>query len=425
MQHKNIIALLFLSIWLAACGALAAPRPAPTPEITPLASTSALPGLPAAQVVRQPDPEDTTYFNAHPSMPMYDPNSTDPFQDDLRSANLTRLDLSKSKEALLYADFDSKTQWPATDKMPADFDWQKIMETSKNPGLGMRYLHQKGITGRGVGIAIIDETLLVDHVEYKDRLRVYEEADDVRSNAEAAMHAPAVASIAVGKTVGVAPEADLYFIASGSCGGFAGIEDFDFSCMAKSVQRIIEINKGLPEGRKIRVLSMSIGWSPQNKGYQEITAAVNDAKAAGIFVVSSSLSETYGLNFNGLGRNPLANPDEFTSYEPGLFWSTEFFEGKVPGQSLMVPMDTRTTASPTGVDDYVYYRNGGWSWSIPYLAATYALAAQVRPDITPEQFWKLALETGQTIQVQHGWKSYALGTILDPPALIAALQKQP
>jgi hypothetical protein len=86
-------------------------------------------------------------------------------------------------------------------------------------------------------------------------------------------------------------------------------------------------------------------------------------------------------------------------------------------------MDARTTASPNGVDDYVYYRSGGWSWSIPYLAATYALAAQVRRDITPALFWKTALETGQTIQVQHEGKSYALGTILDPQALIAALQK--
>ena len=424
MKHRNIITVVLFSVWLAACGVPWATKPAPTPEITPQASTLALPALPAAQIVRQPDPADFTFLNAHPSLPTYDPNSTNPFQDDFRNANMTRLDLSKSKEALMYADFDSKTQWPTADKMPADFDWQKIMETGKNPGLGMRYLHQKGITGRGVGIAIIDQTLLVDHVEYKDQLRIYEEEAILTDNlAEAQMHGPAVASIAVGKTVGVAPEADLYFIASGNCGGSASIDDFDFSCMAKSVRRIIEINKGLPEGRKIRVLSMSIGWEPQNRGYKEITAAVNDAKAAGIFVVSSSLSQTYGLNFNGLGRSPLTDPDEFTAYEPGLWWSNAFFEGKMKGQSLMVPMDARTTASPTGADDYVYYRTGGWSWSIPYIAGTYALAAQVRPDITPEQFWKLALETGQTIQVQHGWRSYALGTILDPPALIAALQK--
>jgi len=424
MKRRNIITVVLFSVWLAACGAPWATKTPPTPEITPLANTSTLPVLPAAQIIRQPDPADYTIMFAHPSMPKYDPNSTDPFQDDLRSSDLTRMDLSKSKEALLYATFDSKTQWPTADKMPGDFDWQRIMETGKNPGLGMQVLHQQGVTGRGVGIAIIDQTLLVDHVEYKDQLRVYEEAADVTGGwLETSMHGPAVASIAVGKTVGVAPEADLYFIATGDCGGATSMADLDFSCRAKAVRRIVEINKGLPEGRKIRVLSMSFGFRPGYKGYDDITGAVNEAKAAGIFVVSSSLSITYGLNFNGLGRNPLANPDEFTAYEPGLWWSKDFFAGKTPAPSLMVPMDARTTASPTGVGDYAYYRSGGWSWSIPYLAATYALAAQVKPDITPDLFWKLALETGQTTQVQHDLKSYALGTILDPPALIAALQK--
>jgi hypothetical protein len=28
---------------------------------------------------------------------------------------------------LLFADFDSKTQWPTSEQMPAGFDWQKIM----------------------------------------------------------------------------------------------------------------------------------------------------------------------------------------------------------------------------------------------------------------------------------------------------------
>jgi hypothetical protein len=42
---------------------------------------------------------------------------------------------------LIYANFDSKTQWPLSDKMPADFDWQKIMEIGKEPGLGVRKLH--------------------------------------------------------------------------------------------------------------------------------------------------------------------------------------------------------------------------------------------------------------------------------------------
>ena len=30
-------------------------------------------------------------------------------------------------------------------------------------------------------------------------------------------------------------------------------------------------------------------------------------------------------------------------------------------------------------NEYVFYREGGWSWSIPYIAGVYALAAQVKP----------------------------------------------
>ncbi|MGE5642987.1 MAG: S8 family serine peptidase, partial [Byssovorax cruenta] len=190
---------------------------------------------------------------------------------------------------MLYADFDSKTQWPTFDKMPGGFDWQKIMELNKDPGLGMRALHEQGITGKGVSIAMIDQTLLVDHIEYKDRLRLYEEMQDLREvGPQARMHGGAVASIAVGKSVGVAPDADLYYIATGFCGA-ASLEDMDYSCWAKAIHRIVEINRGLPADQKIRVLSLSFGWTPKNKGYDEIMSAVNEARATGIFVISSSL----------------------------------------------------------------------------------------------------------------------------------------
>jgi hypothetical protein len=57
------------------------------------------------------------------------------------------------------------------------------------------------------------------------------------------------------------------------------------------------------------------------------------------------------------------------------------------------------------------------------VAGIYALAAQVKPDITPEEFWVTALETGRTIQIIHEGEEYSFGVILDPQALIAALQK--
>ncbi len=419
--------IFVLYVLIASCAAPTINRPTSTPSIVPSVTpqpTSIV--LPEVRIVRHPQPMDMSiYFPERTSIPTFDPNSTDPFQVDLRSQNLTKLDLSTSKSDLLFAEFDDRTQWPKADRMPADFNWQLIMEIGKDPGLGIRTLHDQGITGKGVAIAMIDQTLLVDHIEYKDRIRLYEEADDIVGNwQQVQMHGPAVASIAVGKTVGVAPEADLYYIANGDCGGATSMNDLDFSCLARSVRRIIEINKSLPPDRKIRVLSMSIGWVPPNKGYDEITAAVEEAKSAGIFVISSSLERTYGLWFHGLGRESLSDPNQFTSYVPGLWWQNEFYKNGIAMKTLLVPMDSRTTASPTGVEDYVFYRQGGWSWSIPYIAGMYALAVQVKPEITPERFWSIALRTGKTISLPYDGREYPFGVILDPQALIAALKSE-
>ena len=132
----------------------------------------------------------------------------------------------------------------------------------------------------------------------------------------------------------------------------------------------------------------------------------------------------HGFRFDALGRPPLADPDEFASYEPGLFWSRAFWAGRMgTGQALGVPMDSRTTASPTGENDYVFYREGGWSWSIPYIAGLYALAAQVDPQITPERFWSLVLATGRSLEVEREGQRRTLGPIADPEALIAAIRQ--
>lgn len=373
------------------------------------------------EIVRYPSPGDLSELNTYTdSIPKYNPNSSNPFEIDLRSADLSRLDLSNDLESLLYSDFDSKTKWPLADKLPAEFDIQKIIECGKDPGLGIRFLHQKGITGAGIGIAIIDQTLLVEHVEYKDQIQVYEEDGNT---GDYSMHGPAVASIAVGKTVGVAPDADLYFVATTFCDATPNAS-VDFACPAKNVRRIIEINKGLPESRKIRVLSMSIGWTPESIGYDEITAAVNEAKSAGIFVISMTLSDTYGWKMYGMGRDPLANPNQFDAYRLGAFWAQYFYNGTITlDQTLLIPMDARATASPTGYQDYVFYGIGGMSWTAPYLAGMYALTAQVKPGITPEEFWSTAMQTGKTTQIQYNGKSYSFGTILDPQAMIAALQE--
>jgi len=370
------------------------------------------------KIDRQPPPSE---FNRGEitAIPTFDPNSTDPWQMDLRSYDLSTLDLRDSMSDLMYATFDERTIWPPDDRMPEGFDWWRIMELGKDPGLGVHSLHAQGITGQGVGIAIIDQTLLVDHQEYADQLRLYEETDDIVGGwLETQMHGPAVASIAIGKTVGVAPEADLYYIAT----AFFGRSDFTY--LARCIQHILEVNDQLPTERKIRVISVSIGWAEGVMGYDELMAAVEEAKSAGMFVVCANIEQIHGFKFHSLGRFPLADPDAFESYEPGMYRAKAFYAGQRTSDRLLVPMDSRTTASPTGQSEYVFYRQGGWSWCIPYIAGLYALAAQVDPGITPERFWSLSIETGRTIELRHDGETIPLGPIVDPVALIERIQTE-
>lgn len=79
---------------------------------------------------------------------------------------------------------------------------------------------------------------------------------------------------------------------------------------------------------------------------------------------------------------------------------------------------------PSGGSPYVYYADGGWSWTVPYIAGVYALCAGVDPDITPEEFYRAAVETATVItrSQEEGGKEYTF-RIMNPPALISSLQK--
>ncbi|MCR2044047.1 S8 family serine peptidase [Anaerosalibacter massiliensis] len=363
-------------------------------------------------IVRKPYATDYSSINSEKmtDLPSYNSDSDEIWQIDLRSRDLTNIDLSKRFDDLIYADFDNKTQWP--DKLPDGFDPQMIMELGKNPGLGLRELHKKGITGKGIGLAIIDQSLLVDHIEYKEQLKMYEEIHCWGEKAQ--MHGSAVASIAVGKTVGVAPEADLYYIAE-THGVYneQGEYVLDLTWTSQCIDRIVEINKTLPEEKKIRVISISLGIGQELNGYEKVFDSIEKAKQDGIYTIYVE-SDPY----LGLDRDPLKDPDDINSFTKGRFWKDMTYSN----DKLLIPMDSRCTASPTGVNDYVLYRNGGISWVTPYVAGLYALACQVRPDITPEIFWSYAFNTSDTIFIDNS-NEEQFGKIVNPVRLIENIEK--
>jgi hypothetical protein len=369
---------------------------------------------PAAAQPVQSEPEVLT------ALPVFDPAKKDDWQIDLRNRDLSKFELDGRTADLLRADFDSLTKWP--EKMPAGFTPEKIMQMGKDPGLRVRELHKNKITGLAISIAIIDQKLDTTHIEFADRLKVYEEIHCLDGQPQ--MHGSAVSSIAAGRTLGVAPEASLYYIAETHGTYSNGAFDWDYTFVASSIERILEINRSLAAPDKIRVISISLGFTPDKKGYKEVMAAIENAKKDNVFVVSSSLEEVYGYKFDGLGREPLSEPNDFNSYLPGCWWEKNFYETPNYHQkpALLVPMDARCTASETGSQNYVFYRSGGWSWSIPYIAGLYALACQVSPSMTPEKFWQAALQTGDKITITKDGKKYPLGLIANPVKIIEALK---
>jgi hypothetical protein len=342
---------------------------------------------------------------------------------DLGGMNLSAVDLSQHLNDLWGASFDRKTTWPK--RLPAAFNPQTIINNGQNPGLGVRRLQARNITGKDVGIALIDQTLLVDHMEYKERLKLYEE--HVRVDSPATRQGCAMASIAVGKTCGVAPGADLYYWAGTYTYSKAGwVSDADLDWIASAIERVLEVNRSLPKASRIRVIGISAGWNPKSKSPEACQTAVKRAEAAGILLLANGLEDASSISFLGLGRNPATDPDLLSSYTLGRAWQKSDIEGKLslePRRRLLVPADSRTMASCAGTNDYVYFAEGNPASPIAYLAGLYALACEVKPSLSPEEFKAVAFQTGNAIQADRGRGKPELGTVVNPEALLEVLTK--
>ena len=352
----------------------------------------------------------------------WDGEKSDTWGYDMRSCDVSGEDLS-GIEDWNDISFNSDTLWPSAGKLPEGFDPETILELGKDPGLGIRELHDQGITGEGVGIAIIDQGLYSGHEQYKDNLMLYE-SFHTNDGQKAAMHGSALASIAVGKDVGVAPGAKLYYIAC-DFGHVIGNEyEYDLSILADSIYRVLEINRNLPQGEKIRVISISFGPSSQRPGYWELVSAVKAAKAEGILVLTVQASQFYpGFEFLGMCRESLADPNDPQSYGPAAWLADKQTNWRE--DNILVPMGGRTYAGCTGESDYEWNYEGGMSWAVPWLAGFYALCCQANPDCTADQFFRVVQDTAVTkLLRESGGQEYCFGRIIDPAAVIKALKDQ-
>ncbi len=317
----------------------------------------------------------------------------DPFWG-FANVSLANLDLREHRKLLETMPFDNQTVWPKPDKMPEEFDPASLLEEGKNPGLGIRRLHEQGIDGQGVGIAIIDQPLLRDHVEYADKIVHYKAKGLMAGFIPPQMHGSPVTSIAAGKNCGVAPAAKVFYFA-------VPMWKSDNQPYCDVINEIIKLNQRAKISEKIRVISISTGMFPQQANFDRWKESLARAEKQGILVVTCDPAFLgYGTLSCIIGKDP----DNPSSYRRGRYTANNV---------LFVPAGNRTIASYRGPKVYTYDRTGGMSWAAPYLAGLAALAYQVDTEIEPKtiiDFWlKTAVQTD-------------VGPIVNPAGFIEAVR---
>lgn len=122
----------------------------------------------------------------------------------------------------------------------------------------------------------------------------------------------------------------------------------------------------MPENKKIHVISISIGLSDSEfKNFDLVKEAIKRAADEGIYTIVVGTKVGGGYSLGGAGRNPLVDPNDLDSYTRGYFWRDASYT--VFKYKILVPMDCRYVASPTGEEKYVFYYSGGASWIVPYV----------------------------------------------------------
>lgn len=400
------------------------------------------------------------YDDSRPTIPAESledlPTGSHPNIKDARGYDISNLNLTE--EQLLNLCIDKTTI--LSDEQKAMLE--PYIEKMKDPGLGVRGLHERGITGQGVKMAIIDQPL-GRHNEYADNIVEMHDINAEEMGWRASMHGAAVSSIAVGKNVGVAPDADLVYYSAVNMTKapdevkayierieqeielLRGMgpehehyisnlqEQIDMSeryneCPSnlpyvEAINKILDDNEKLPKEERVAVISISWGFDSFAPGYEELQQAIQRAKDQGVFIVSTALEEHYGMSTCGANRDPKGDVDDPNNYEAGAFWK-DYERGIVRDNSklLLVPMDHRTVADFTDPESFRYEGNdGGMSWSTPWLAGIYVLARQVDPDITPEKFWQLALETSD--ECNNNDDGRTVGRILNSQRLIEKVEE--
>ncbi|MCL2055879.1 MAG: Ig-like domain-containing protein [Oscillospiraceae bacterium] len=273
-------------------------------------------------------------------------------------------------------------------------------EDAKNPGLGVRGLHKQGITGKGVNIAYIGPGIQngnlnnFKHTEFRNGMIKEYVNLGYGSNPTYPLLYRQLSALS-GKTVGTAPESNIYLLGVPLLWGGPPIQ---IRHMTAGIEWVIEKNKSLSNTDKIRIIVMA-PWGGSLEGEEQFWDAVDRAGKSGIIIPD------YGMDpFTDYGYYDTNSPDDVSKAKIGKPGATEWHRHP---RAISAASERRTLAMP---DNSYEYFNTYVNVNTEYIAGIIALGFQVNPKLTNAQMVKLLKDT-------------ATNDIVNPPKFIEAVKR--
>ncbi|MFP4366976.1 MAG: hypothetical protein ACLFQA_07775, partial [Bacteroidales bacterium] len=196
-------------------------------------------------------------------------------------------------------------------------------------------------------------------------------------------HGVACASVLAGTKCGVVPEAGIYYFAVPD----NGKNSINY---LSAMDTLLAINASLPQGEKIRVVSISDAIDYRIPEVKEQWPQLMERAAAQNIAVVLSCREFTHRHFTWGGAAPgtdIMNPNDYT-VSPYVASDTAFYAGKI-----LIPSDFRSMASNTAGDSYIYTGKGGFSYALPYIAGLLGLGWSVDPDLSADELYSVMFES--------------------------------
>ena len=264
-------------------------------------------------------------------------------------------------------------------------------------------VHQKGITGKGVTIAVIDGPVDTSNPALKGANITDKSRCTIQDSPEGVRHGTDMAIILVSPISGVAPDATLYTYQSST-----STTTSNGSCDSNGDRLNTTgalINQAVEDGAQIISISQSVSDSSN-----ELKWAVTNAITKGVIIVASAGNGATDENITQLGRySGVVGVSAINS--DGTFASYSSWGDGVVTAAFGGPYNTFdvNTGEPVTVQ--------GTSISAPLVAGMLALARQKWPDATANQILQLLVHTG--LNPNHDWNKYtgygaaALGSLVN------------